>query len=58
MLAPLYEDTTIIQQPVNLNTLTPRYNQKALEFIETNVKTNTPFFLYMAYDEVNHWWSV
>jgi arylsulfatase A-like enzyme len=48
---PLYQDTTIIEQPVNLSTLTPRYNQKALEFIEQN--KDGPFFLLMSYDEVH-----
>jgi arylsulfatase A-like enzyme len=50
---PLYRDANIIQQPVNLLTLVPRYNQEALTFIENNYKNKQPFFLYMAYDEVH-----
>jgi hypothetical protein len=33
---PLYDGLTIIEQPVNLSTLTPRYNAKALDFIDRN----------------------
>jgi arylsulfatase A len=46
---PLYENTSIIEQPVNLSTLTPRYNERALSFLEAN--QDQPFFLYMAYDQ-------
>jgi hypothetical protein len=48
---PLYDGLTIIEQPVNLSTLTPRYNAKALDFIDRN--KDNPFFLMMSYDEVH-----
>ncbi|KAL5493317.1 hypothetical protein EMCRGX_G014475 [Ephydatia muelleri] len=48
---PLYHNETIIEQPVDLSTLTPRYNAKALEFIDNN--KDSPFLLVMAYDEVH-----
>jgi arylsulfatase A len=48
---PLYDNLTIIEQPVNLSTLTPRYNVRAMDFIDRN--KDNPFFLMMAYDEVH-----
>lgn len=50
---PLYRNLDIIQQPVNLETLTPRYNDEALQFIENSTRAGKPFFLYFAYDEVH-----
>lgn len=50
---PLYQNDKIIQQPLNLETLTDRYNQEALGFIEKSTKAKQPFFLYMAYDQVH-----
>jgi len=50
---PLFRNEEIIEQPVDLLSLTPRYNQEAKKFIENSTKSNTPFFLYMAYDEVH-----
>eukprot|EP01094_Clydonella_sp_ATCC50884_P025709 TRINITY_DN6869_c0_g1_i1.p1 TRINITY_DN6869_c0_g1~~TRINITY_DN6869_c0_g1_i1.p1 ORF type:complete len:511 (-),score=111.70 TRINITY_DN6869_c0_g1_i1:61-1551(-) len=50
---PLYRNDTIIQQPVNLQTLVPRYTAEANGFIEQAVVRDKPFFLYMAYDEVH-----
>jgi arylsulfatase A len=43
----LMQDTTIIETPVNLNTLTQRYTTQAVNFI--NSAANGPFFLYMAH---------
>jgi arylsulfatase A-like enzyme len=48
---PLYDGEKIVEQPVNLSTLTPRYNVRALDFLERN--KDNPFFLLMAYDEVH-----
>jgi len=48
---PLYQNDTIIQQPVDLSTLVPRYNAEAINFITQN--QNKPFYLEMAYDEVH-----
>jgi len=50
---PLYANETIIQQPVNLETLVPRMTDRATTFIDTAVNNSQPFFLYLAYDEVH-----
>ncbi len=46
-LLPLMKDEKIIEKDPDPSTLTKRYTQKALSFIEKN-KSN-PFFLYMAH---------
>ncbi|HEY3742948.1 MAG TPA: sulfatase, partial [Bryobacteraceae bacterium] len=43
----LLQDTTIIESPVQLNTLTQRYTQQAVSFIQQS-RTN-PFLLYLAH---------
>jgi arylsulfatase A len=43
----LYENTKKIEHPVNQNTLTTRYTEKATQFIKEN--QDGPFFLYLAY---------
>eukprot|EP00118_Oscarella_pearsei_P000886 m.6060 g.6060 ORF g.6060 m.6060 type:complete len:526 (+) comp14847_c0_seq1:152-1729(+) len=45
---PLYHNLDIIEQPVNLNTLSDRYAQMASSFL-SNQSTDTPFFLYVAF---------
>jgi arylsulfatase A len=44
---PLMQNTTVVEQPANLNTLTQRYTQQAVNFISNS--QNTPFFLYFAH---------
>ncbi len=44
---PLMQNTTIIQEPADLTTLTQRYTQQAVNFISSS-KSN-PFFLYFAH---------
>jgi arylsulfatase A len=44
----LIQDGTIIESPVQLDTLTLRYTQQSVNFIASN-KSN-PFFLYVAYN--------
>jgi arylsulfatase A len=44
----LMQDTTVIESPVQLNTLTQRYTQQAVNFIGNN--SANPFFLYMAHN--------
>nr|XP_006821531.1 PREDICTED: arylsulfatase G-like [Saccoglossus kowalevskii] len=46
---PLYENTTIIEQPVDIFTLSERYADKALEFIENSSQHDQPFLLYVAF---------
>jgi len=43
----LMEDTRVVEEQATLETLTPRYAQKAVEFIETS--KGSPFFLYMPH---------
>jgi arylsulfatase A-like enzyme len=43
---PLMEADEVIEYPVDQSTLTKRYTQKAIEFI--NKKKDEPFFLYLA----------
>jgi arylsulfatase len=44
---PLMQDLNVIEQPANLDNLTQRYTQQAVNFI--NQSKNGPFFLYMAH---------
>jgi arylsulfatase A len=44
---PLMHNTDIIEQPANLNSLTQRYTQWAMDFISR--PRNAPFFLYLAH---------
>ncbi|KAM8992405.1 arylsulfatase G [Ara ararauna] len=45
---PLFENTTIIQQPVNLSSLAERYAEEAARFIHRASDSGRPFFLYLA----------
>ena len=44
---PLYQNTTVIEQPANLDTLTQRYTDQAVSFIAQS--KGSPFFLYMPH---------
>jgi arylsulfatase A-like enzyme len=44
---PLMRNTEIIERPADQNTLTKRYTQEAVRFIEDH--TGEPFFLYLAH---------
>lgn len=44
---PLMRNTTTIEQPAEQHTLTKRYTQEAIKYIDQNKKN--PFFVYMAY---------
>jgi arylsulfatase A-like enzyme len=44
---PLMRGTEVIEVPVDQNTLTKRYTQEAIKFIEGN--KDTPFFLYLPH---------
>ncbi len=48
---PLMENETIIERPANQHTITKRYTDKALEFIQEN--QNDPFFLYLPHSMVH-----
>jgi arylsulfatase G len=44
---PLYHQTQIVEQPADLNKLSEKYVQMAVQFI--NSQDNRPFFLYVAF---------
>ena len=44
---PLMQNTTVIEQPAKLDTLTERYTDQAVSFISRS--KDTPFFLYMPH---------
>ncbi|NXJ66013.1 ARSG Arylsulfatase, partial [Rostratula benghalensis] len=45
---PLFENLTIVQQPVNLSSLAARYAEEAARFIQRASDSGRPFFLYLA----------
>ncbi|XP_062976112.1 arylsulfatase G [Elgaria multicarinata webbii] len=45
---PLFENLTIVQQPVNLTSLAAMYTKKAIKFIHDTSQSSQPFFLYLA----------
>lgn len=45
---PLLRDTAIIERPVDQTTLTKRYSEEALRFIQAH--KDQPFFLYLAHN--------
>ncbi|XP_056361611.1 arylsulfatase G isoform X1 [Oenanthe melanoleuca] len=45
---PLYENLTIVQQPVELGSLARRYAEEAARFIQRASDSGRPFFLYLA----------
>jgi arylsulfatase A-like enzyme len=50
---PLYKNTTIVQQPVNVHALAETYVQEAKMFLQQQILTDTPYFLYMAFSHVH-----
>ena len=44
---PLMHNTEVLEEPAVLETLTPRYTQQALQFVERS--KDSPFFLYMPH---------
>ncbi|KAM3847709.1 arylsulfatase G isoform 2-T5 [Vipera latastei] len=45
---PLFENLTIVQQPVNLTALATKYTEKVIHFIHYASQKGLPFFLYLA----------
>ncbi|XP_069511167.1 arylsulfatase G isoform X2 [Ambystoma mexicanum] len=45
---PLLDNLTIVEQPVNLTSLTEKYAKRAVEFILHASESGQPFFLYIA----------
>ncbi|XP_020856577.2 LOW QUALITY PROTEIN: arylsulfatase G [Phascolarctos cinereus] len=58
---PLYENFIIVEQPVNLTSLTEKFAEKATQFIQQASDSGRPFFLYLALTHmhvpltVTHW---
>jgi arylsulfatase A-like enzyme len=46
----LYRGTEVVEHPVNQNTLTTRYTEEAVGFIEEHGGGEKPFFFYLAYN--------
>ncbi|CAL4162534.1 unnamed protein product, partial [Meganyctiphanes norvegica] len=51
---PLFSNSTIVEQPVDLTSLTERYVDHALNFIETKHQQKQPFFVYLPFNHVHH----
>ena len=49
---PLIENNELIERPADQTTITNRYTQKAVQFIEQN--KSKPFFLYLAHSTVSY----
>lgn len=50
---PLMQNSTVIEQPANLNTLEDKYVQRAVSFIQEKAAQNKPFLLYLAWNRVH-----
>jgi arylsulfatase A-like enzyme len=46
----MYKDTTVIEYPVNEDSLTVKYTKFTKSFIRAHSNKNQPFFFYLAYD--------
>ena len=46
---PLMQDEKVLERPANQHTLTKRYNEAAVRYIESQ-KSDKPFFLYLAHN--------
>jgi arylsulfatase len=51
---PLYEGNQIIEQPVNLSSLTDRYTQRTLQFLDEVHISRQPFFLHLAFEQPHY----
>ncbi|KAG7154506.1 Arylsulfatase A-like, partial [Homarus americanus] len=51
---PLFRNTTIVEQPVDLPSLHQRLVDHALAFIHKASSTKQPFFLYLPFHHVHH----
>lgn len=46
----MYRDTTVVEYPVNEDSLTVKYTAEAIRFIRQHGKGKKPFFFYLAYN--------
>ena len=49
----LYQDTEIVQQPVDLKNLTQRHTADAQRFLHKAMRDDKPWFLYLSYAKVH-----
>ena len=50
-IVPIFQDDEVIEYPANQNTITKRYTEHAIRFIEE--KSDKPFFLYLPHTMVH-----
>ena len=50
---PLFDGTSIVEQPVVPETLAPRYVNESISFFQSSVQKEMPFFLYLAFSHVH-----
>lgn len=50
---PLFEGTSIVEQPVVPETLAPRYVNESISFFQRSIEEDRPFFLYLAFSHVH-----
>lgn len=50
----LYSNNTVVEQPVNLARISYKYLSRARTFIETQAASQTPFYLYYAFNKVHN----
>ena len=48
---PLFKNTAIIEQPVDMTTLSVRYSQEATDWVRGQAQAKNPFFLYYAFHQ-------
>ena len=46
----MYRDTTVVEYPVNQDSLTVKYTAEAIRFIRGHSGSDKPFFFYLAYN--------
>lgn len=46
----LYRGSEMVEHPINQNTITARYTEEAVNFINKHSNKNQPFFFYLAYN--------
>ncbi|RNI33596.1 arylsulfatase [Hanamia caeni] len=46
----MYRDTTVVEYPVDQDSLTLKYTAEAIRFIKKSAKDKEPFFFYLAYN--------
>ncbi len=46
----MYRDTTVVEYPVNQDSLTVKYTAEAIRFIQQHSEGDRPFFFYLAYN--------